>query len=430
LERRYFRDPETGPGPGPAETPRSLRRRRAARRSVAAQIRASLSRRQALDDAAVVIAAGRTLAEHAVAVDDQSDDALLAYRSRLVDLGARTMMTELAVAAVAVVAFDRLERWLVAYLGDDAGPAAARRLTVGAGRRRPPHPSASRAVFAGPTWAESGRDMESPRGAGDRPDPEDEWRAVEVLLAQSIRWRHTRHLGAGVVDLRLHMLRRLVDDATHCLTTREATKGALLTVGGELRRVHLALGSRLAARGLVGASEDVEFLDSGELRRALHDGLLPPALVVQRRRAHARSTAMPPLPERFRTDGRSRAAPPTPARSDAGSILEGWAASAGVHTGTAVVLVDAETPDALPPGSVLVAVQTDASWLPVFLRAGAIVVERGGPLSHAAIVARELGLPAVLNVPGAAGMLGGSTVTVDGDRGVIVVHDVAPTGAP
>ena len=65
---------------------------------------------------------------------------------------------------------------------------------------------------------------------------------------------------------------------------------------------------------------------------------------------------------------------------------------------------------------------TDASWSPLFVRAGAIVVERGGPLSHGAILARELGLPAVLNVPGAASVLDGCVVSVDGDQGIVVIE--------
>jgi len=74
-------------------------------------------------------------------------------------------------------------------------------------------------------------------------------------------------------------------------------------------------------------------------------------------------------------------------------------------------------------GAVLVASATDASWSPLFIKAGAVVVERGGPLSHAAILARELGLPAVLNVPGATEVLDGEQVTVDGDAGVVVIRE-------
>ncbi|MGH2730498.1 MAG: PEP-utilizing enzyme, partial [Actinomycetota bacterium] len=66
------------------------------------------------------------------------------------------------------------------------------------------------------------------------------------------------------------------------------------------------------------------------------------------------------------------------------------------------------------------------SWTPLFLIAGAIVVERGGPLSHAAIVSRELGLPAVLNAQGATTTLrSGDLVEVDGSTGVVIVIDEA-----
>jgi phosphoenolpyruvate synthase/pyruvate phosphate dikinase len=79
----------------------------------------------------------------------------------------------------------------------------------------------------------------------------------------------------------------------------------------------------------------------------------------------------------------------------------------------------------------VVAQRTDAAWSPVFLKAGAIVVEQGGPLSHAAIVARELGLPAVVNVPGAVARLSApdvAEVLVDGDAGLVIV--TSGTGAP
>jgi pyruvate,water dikinase len=84
-----------------------------------------------------------------------------------------------------------------------------------------------------------------------------------------------------------------------------------------------------------------------------------------------------------------------------------------------------EPDDSLPIGAILLAEATDASWSPVFVRAGAIVLERGGPLSHAAILARELGVPAVLNVGAAVRSLDGRVLTVDGSSGIVVVHDNA-----
>jgi pyruvate,water dikinase len=130
-----------------------------------------------------------------------------------------------------------------------------------------------------------------------------------------------------------------------------------------------------------------------------------------------------PLPERFR--GRPT---PTAAPLPHGTVLHGWGAGPGRCTAPARVLT---SPDdgPLDRGDVLVARTTDASWSPLFARAAGIVVERGGPLSHAAIVARELGIPAVLNVAGAVERLAGAghTVTVDGDEGVVVIESARGT---
>ena len=81
----------------------------------------------------------------------------------------------------------------------------------------------------------------------------------------------------------------------------------------------------------------------------------------------------------------------------------------------------------LSPGEILVGHSTDPSWTPLFLTAAGIVMERGGPLSHAAIVAREFGVPAVLNVKGATAQITtGTVVTVDGTAGTV---EIEPTAA-
>jgi phosphoenolpyruvate synthase/pyruvate phosphate dikinase len=104
-----------------------------------------------------------------------------------------------------------------------------------------------------------------------------------------------------------------------------------------------------------------------------------------------------------------------------GTVLVGQAASGGRFRGRAQAVASPE--DALEPGAVLVAATTEPSWTPLLARAGAVVVEGGGQLSHAAIVARELGIPAVVQVAGARASLAGLDVTVDGDGGVVVIHD-------
>ena len=71
----------------------------------------------------------------------------------------------------------------------------------------------------------------------------------------------------------------------------------------------------------------------------------------------------------------------------------------------------------------IVAAATDASWGPLFLAAGAVVVEIGSPISHAAIIARELGIPAAVSVADATRRIrDGDIITVDGNTGTVVVH--------
>ena len=83
----------------------------------------------------------------------------------------------------------------------------------------------------------------------------------------------------------------------------------------------------------------------------------------------------------------------------------------------------------LLPGEILVARATDPGWTPLFDRAGGLVLELGSQLSHGAIVARELRLPAVANLAGATSILrDGEEVTLDGRAGVVWRH--APDGAP
>jgi pyruvate,water dikinase len=202
-------------------------------------------------------------------------------------------------------------------------------------------------------------------------------------------------------------------------------KATVLLLGGEVRRVHLEAGHRLVELGVLNDARDVDLLTPAELRgylRGQHP--LTPDVISHRRRARSRYEHDGPLPHRF--TGHPEPVQPAPL---VGRRVDGWAASGGQFRG--VVQVMTSSGDELERDAVLVAEATDPSWAPLFLRAGAIVLDRGGPLSHAAILARELGVPAVLNVPGATRLLEGHEVTVDGDAGVVIIHDLddEPAGA-
>ncbi len=108
----------------------------------------------------------------------------------------------------------------------------------------------------------------------------------------------------------------------------------------------------------------------------------------------------------------------------AGAVLTGIPGGPGVARGRARVVTDPAQPGELGPGDVLVAPITDPSWTPLFVPVEAVVVDVGGQMSHAVIVARELGLPCVVSVTGATTSIpDGAPVEVDGAAGTVKVLD-------
>lgn len=112
----------------------------------------------------------------------------------------------------------------------------------------------------------------------------------------------------------------------------------------------------------------------------------------------------------------------TPRPITESGTLVGFAGAAGRVEGTVRVLHSPEEGHLLQPGEILVAITTNVGWTPIFPRAGAVVTDVGAPLSHAAIVARELGIPAVVGCGSATTQLKtGDRVRVDGGAGVVEV---------
>jgi len=100
--------------------------------------------------------------------------------------------------------------------------------------------------------------------------------------------------------------------------------------------------------------------------------------------------------------------------------------SAGVAQGRVRVLNSPEEGAQFQPGEILVAVTTNVGWTPIFPRAAAVVTDVGAPLSHAAIVARELGIPAVVGCFNATTVLKtGDRVRVNGSTGMVEVIERA-----
>lgn len=417
------------------------------------------------------------------------DQQLVAYRNRLLDLAGRTVAAEVAVAAAAAASYGAVEIFLEGHLGREEAERLTQRLTAGGVRpcgaqlalnvclltalammdpvvtellddvdgSTDPRPllartqggsallaefdremrsAGSAAVFAGQTWAESSdlawqllrQSVEVERvGAReglDHAQRTERIREVQALFASSVKYKVQRIMTGQVVDVRSRMLRRLVFDAVDFLDRREMTKSAVLALGGEVRRLHLEIGARLTARGLLARPDEVDVLDGSELGDALR-GSGPSRWAIDQRVGTLRSHGEQDAPPQVFTGDPSRSL--IAELEPDGDTFVGWAASAGCHEGPARVIRSAG--DSLHPGDVLVARTTDPSWTPLFLTAGAIVVEEGGPLSHAAIIARELGLPAVLNVPGVVRHVeDGVRLEVDGSAGTVRLVD--PGEAP
>jgi len=216
------------------------------------------------------------------------------------------------------------------------------------------------------------------------------------------------------------------------LSGRERAKTNVVMVINEMRVALREFGRRLVERGVIDEVGQVFMVTSSELDRLRHE---PETLrdVIRQRYEVFRSLfdfepvfivngTVPALSDMRRRGGESALAPAV------GVVLTGSAGSGGVATGRARVVLDAADPEGLEPGDILVAPQTDPSWVPLFVSAAAVVVNVGAMGSHAMIVSRELGVPCVASVADATSIIpDGATITVDGNAGTVTI-DALPGG--
>jgi phosphohistidine swiveling domain-containing protein len=215
--------------------------------------------------------------------------------------------------------------------------------------------------------------------------------------------------------------------------TREAVRSELMRVIGVIRAFALRTGE------LTGLGDGVFLLSLEELLAVLSGDESAAKYIPARREIHARYSELPPYPMLIngRFDPFQWAADPD-RRSDIfdshasvittpdSDTITGFAGAAGRVEGVVRRLDGAEEGDQLQPGEILVTTTTNVGWTPLFPRAAAIVTDVGAPLSHAAIVARELGIPAVVGCGSATMRLRtGDRVRVDGGQGIIEILEAA-----
>ncbi len=231
-------------------------------------------------------------------------------------------------------------------------------------------------------------------------------------------------------------MRQQLETLYAAATTREAARSEVI----RMLRVFRAFA--LKAGDLTGLGAEVFFLSFEEVVALLQDPTRSPELlkntIEKRKRTYARYASLPPYPSVIRGKFEPFAWAADPARrtdifiegdshrpvqgADDPKILRGFAGSPGVVEGMVRVLQTPGEGHQLVTGEILVANTTNVGWTPLFPRAAAIITDVGAPLSHAAIVARELGIPAVVGTGDATRRLRtGDRVRVHGGQGVVEV---------
>ncbi|MGO1385961.1 MAG: PEP/pyruvate-binding domain-containing protein [Arachnia sp.] len=211
------------------------------------------------------------------------------------------------------------------------------------------------------------------------------------------------------------LMQRLAQGVAEAVALREDTHFELSRVAPIIRGAIVEMGRRLVGAGELADAQDVWMLTLGEVTQfstgtAGDEGVL--GVAARRRRiAHAEQAANPLIATTTLYPGRE---------GSGSALVVGAAGGGGRATGRVRIISTPADFGTLRAGEVLVCQATNPSWTPLFLRAAAVVVDRGGMASHAAIVAREYGIPAVMGAATATTALhDGQLVTVDGDVGEV-----------
>ncbi len=249
------------------------------------------------------------------------------------------------------------------------------------------------------------------------------WRETpDVVLRLIIDFVGKRESGAGKVrllDLKPNALTHMLYAHAREFSFLREKVSSIYTFGyGLFRYYYLAMGKILTQRGWLEDREDVFYLTDEEVKAALTSPrpLMDYRAVVRQHKANIeryRNIALPPVIY-------GDMAPPI--QQVALERLCGIPASLGHYTGPVTLVQGIQDFPDVHQGDVLVIPYSDVGWTPLFARAGAVISESGGLLSHSSIVAREYGIPAVVSVAGAMSLRNRATVTVNGQTGEILIH--------
>jgi pyruvate,water dikinase len=209
---------------------------------------------------------------------------------------------------------------------------------------------------------------------------------------------------------------------------REMGKNAAIRSIHEAKLAMMELGRRMVELGAIDEPQQLFMVTESELNGFIADPVSMRDTILERDKDFSYLHEVEPP---YIVDGKIGLPPISewPKRgsnkfgsAEVGEVLQGAAASPGIATGTARVILDPSDASSLEPGDIMIAPTTDPSWTPLFMTASAVIVNVGAVASHAAIVSRELGIPCAVSVEGATDrIIDGSTITVDGSTGTVTI---------
>ncbi|TYQ17746.1 UNVERIFIED_CONTAM: pyruvate,water dikinase [Acetivibrio alkalicellulosi] len=211
-----------------------------------------------------------------------------------------------------------------------------------------------------------------------------------------------------------------LNKARRGLSTRENYKSEVVRLLSIARKSLYEIERRFINQGILREKDDIFFITIEELNILLKGEFVKgiDELIALRRQEFMENQNITPPPVVIGKYDPQKAAPSS--FSNVTSCLKGISVSSGISRGFARVITDCHCEAKLLPGEILVAPFTDPGWTPYFLNAAGIVMDMGGMLSHGSIVAREYGIPAVVNVgPATKYIKNGQMIEVDGDSGVV-----------
>jgi pyruvate,water dikinase len=222
-------------------------------------------------------------------------------------------------------------------------------------------------------------------------------------------------------------IRKRLDMVAASARDREAVRSEVTRITRVIRQYLLQVGK------VTGLDEDIFFLSLDEMVDALGGKEISGAQILAQRVAYEKYSSLPAYPSLIIgsfdpikwADDPNHRSDYFDSRStgiDLSNVIKGFAGASGCVEGTVRRVDCAEDGFQIQEGEILVTVTTNVGWTPIFPRLSAIVTDVGAPLSHAAIVARELGIPAVVGCGNATTQLKtGDRVRVDGGQGIVEI---------